>query len=81
MILHYQYYKGIRLGLICRRYGNRKAKQFTLIDPGLNVWIPNKHLDKAGYIKPNENIDYVFRNKKNLLKRAGYGMETIIRFY
>ncbi|BEU14739.1 hypothetical protein [Bacillus phage CM1] len=67
-----QHYKGIRLQLINREYGDRKAKRFTLGGTNQNVWIPNKHLEEDGSIKKGENIDYVFRRSQRQLELAGY---------
>ena len=46
MIMNYktQYYKGIPLNLIYRKYKNMKAKRFIINHTNQNVWIPNKHL-------------------------------------
>lgn len=67
-----QYYKGIPLQLINRKYGNdSKAKRYTINGTNQNVWIPNKHLEADGTIKSNENIDYVFRKAQNQLRYAG----------
>ncbi len=66
-----QYYKGIKLQLIDRKYGDRKAKRFTINGTNQNVWIPNKHLSEDGVIKTGENIDYVFRKAKRQLELAG----------
>lgn len=66
-----QYYKGIPLVLIKRKYGNRAAKRFAINSTNQNVWIPNKHLDLEGNIKCGENIDYVFRKAKRQLELAG----------
>lgn len=67
-----QHYKGIRLELIQRNYKGRSAKRFTLGGTNQNVWIPNKHLEPNGTIKPGENIDYVFRKAQRQLELAGY---------
>lgn len=66
-----QYYKGIPIKLIERKYGDRKAKRFTINGTNQNVWIPNKHLMEDGSIKAGENIDYVFRKAKRQLEIAG----------
>lgn len=66
-----QYHKGIRLQLIDRSYGDRKAKRFTINGTNQNVWIPNKHLTKSGEILAGENIDYVFRKSVRQLELAG----------
>lgn len=66
-----QYYKGIPLNLIDRKYGNRKAKRFVINHTNQNVWIPNKHLQEDGTIDPNEDIDYVFRKAQRQLELAG----------
>lgn len=68
-----QIYKTIRLQLIQRGYPQgQKAKRYTLGGTNQNVWIPNKHLEDDGTIKPNENIDYVFRSSPRQLELAGY---------
>ncbi|MER2039989.1 MAG: hypothetical protein ABS944_17735 [Solibacillus sp.] len=67
-----QHYKGIRLQLIERGYGNRKAKRFTLNGTNQNVWIPNKHLQPDGTIIEGENIDYIFRKAQRQMGIAGY---------
>lgn len=70
--LHLQEYKGIPLRLIHRKdYKWREAKRFTINGTNQNVWIPNKHLDKRGNIKPGENLDYVFRRARRQLELAG----------
>ena len=66
-----QVYKTIPIKLIDRKYGDRKAKRYTLNGTNQNVWIPNKHLLPDGTIKPGENIDYVFRAAQNQLRIAG----------
>ena len=66
-----QYYKGIPLNLIKRKYGNRMAKRFVINHTNQNVWIPNKHLEVDGTIKLMENIDYVFRKSIRQLELAG----------
>ena len=66
-----QYYKGIPLKLIERKYGTRKAKRFTINGTNQNVWIPNKHLLDDGTIKAGENIYYVLRKAKRQLEIAG----------
>ena len=69
-----QYYKGIPLNLIDRKYGNRNAKRFTIDHTNQNVWIPNKHLQEDGTIVPGENIDYVFRKAQRQLELSGIHM-------
>ena len=73
MIMNYktQYYKGIPLNLIYRKYKNMKAKRFIINHTNQNVWIPNKHLKEDGTIKEMEDIDYVFRKSVRQLKLAG----------
>ena len=66
-----QFYKGIPLNLINRNYQGYNAKRFTINHTNQNVWIPNKHLMDDGTIKPEENIDYVFRKAKRKLEIAG----------
>ena len=70
-----QYYKGIPLNLVNRKYGNRNAKRFVINHTNQNVWIPNKHLQEDGTIVPGENIDYVFRKAQRQLELAGMYME------
>lgn len=73
-----QVYKDIRVRLIERSYKGVKAKRFLLLPfthtamTNQNVWIPNKHLEQDGTIKPGEDIDYVFRKAQRQLKYAGY---------
>ena len=69
-----QYYKGIPLNLVNRKYGNRNAKRFVINHTNQNVWIPNKHLQDDGTIIPGENIDYVFRKAQRQLELAGVYM-------
>ena len=69
-----QYYKGIPLNIIDRKYGNRNAKRFTINHTNQNVWIPNKHLQEDGTIVPGENIDYVFRKAQRQLELSGIHM-------
>ena len=73
IIMNYktQYYKGIPLNLISRKYKNMKAKRFVINHTNQNVWIPNKHLKEDGTIKEKENIDYVFRKSIRKLELAG----------
>lgn len=66
-----QYYKGIPLNLVKRKYGNRNAKRFVINHTNQNVLIPNKHLKEDGTIKIMENIDYVFRRSIRQLELAG----------
>ena len=66
-----QYYKGIPLNLIKRKYGNRNAKRFVINHTNQNVWIQNKHLKEDGTIKFMEDIDYVFRKSIRQLELAG----------
>lgn len=72
-----QYYKGIPIRLINRKYGNRKAKRFIINETNQNVWIPNKHLDLDGNIKTGENIDYIFRMAKRQLELASIRQAVI----
>lgn len=71
MNFNIQYYKGIPLQLINRKYGNRNAKRFAINHTNQNVWIPNKHLTKDGTIVPGEDLDYVFRKAQRQLTLAG----------
>lgn len=69
-----QYYKGIPLNLVNRKYGNLKAKRFVINHTNQNVWIPNKHLQEDGTIVSGENIDYVLRKAQRQLELAGIYM-------
>jgi hypothetical protein len=69
-----QYYKGVKLQLINRKYDGFKSKRFTINGTNQNVWIPNKHLNEDGTIKENENIDYVFLKAKRQMEIAGAKM-------
>ena len=72
-----QYYKGIPLNLVRRKYVNRNAKRFVINHTNQNVWIPNKHLKEDGTIKITENIDYVFRRSIRQLELAGITQQII----
>lgn len=71
MNFNQQFYRHIPLRLIDRNYKNKKAKRFTINNTNQNVWIPNKHLEHDGTIKPGENLDYIFRKAKRQLEIAG----------
>lgn len=69
-----QYYKHIPLKLIIyteKHFSRLKAKRFVINGTHQNVWIPNCHLMPDGTIKPNSNLDFVFRNARRKLKLAG----------
>lgn len=66
-----QIYKGIPIRLIERKYLSYNAMRYVLNETNQNVWIPKKHLLEDGTIKPDENIDYVFRNATHKLELAG----------
>ena len=75
-----QYYKGIPLNLVKRKYGSRNAKRYVINHTNQNVWIPNKHLEPDGTIRTGENIDYVFRQAKRKLEIAGItGLPNVMR--
>ncbi|MFS7438480.1 hypothetical protein [Carnobacterium maltaromaticum] len=69
-----QFYKGIPLQQIDRGYGKAKARRFTMNNTRWNVWIPIKHLELDGTIKPNQDIDYVFASSKAALNKAGFNI-------
>ena len=75
-----QYYKGIPLKLIKRKYGSRKALRFTINNTNQNVWIPLKHLEENGTIKSKENIDYIFKSSFNQLRLSGVSEEVLKQF-
>lgn len=59
-----QFYKGVRIRLIKRDYTGNKAKRFLLgreKNNHQNIWIPNVYLTEDGTIKPDANIDFVFK--------------------
>lgn len=66
-----QFYKGIPLKQIDRGYGNAKARRFTINHTNQNCWIPLKHLELDGTIKPKEDIDYVIFRSKRQFEIAG----------
>lgn len=64
--LQTQFYKGIPVTMLDYHpsyYAQRKAKRFQLGDKkyGQNIWIPNTYLEEDGTLKPNGNLDFVFR--------------------
>lgn len=66
-----QFYKGIPLNLVNRKYTGMKAKRFVINHTNQNVWIPNKHLLEDGTIVPEEDLDYIFRKAQRQLTLAG----------
>lgn len=73
-----QIYKGIKINCIARHdYQWMKAKRFTLNGTNQNVWIPNKHLEADGTVKPGENIDYVFLRRWKQCTKAGIDLSCI----
>lgn len=66
-----QYYKGIPLKQIDRGYGAAKARRFTINGTNQNCWIPCKHLEVDGTLKPNQDIDYVIISSKHQFRIAG----------
>lgn len=66
-----QHYKGIPLQQIDRGYGNAKARRFTINNTNQNCWIPLKHLELDGTIKPEQDIDYVIFQSKRQFELAG----------
>lgn len=73
-----QYYKGIPLQQIDRGYGDAKARRFAMNHTNQNVWIPCKHLEVDGTIKPNEDIDYVFFQSKRQCEIAGIYIQFVV---
>ena len=71
-----QYYKDIPLEQIDRGYGMAKARRFMINNTNQNCWIPLKHLELDGTIKPDEDIDYVIFRSKRQFELAG----VIIKF-
>lgn len=58
-----QEYKGIPIYLINRRYDGKNAMRYMLGSrtSGQNIWIPKCYLELNGTLKPNINIDFVFK--------------------
>jgi hypothetical protein len=71
MNFNIQYYKGIPIKLVNRKYGSRNAKRYVINNTNQNVWIPNKHLANDGTLLAGQNIDYVFRKAQRKLELAG----------
>lgn len=67
-----QFYKGVPLEQIDRGYGKAKARRFTINNTNQNVWIPCRHLEPDGTIKPGAVIDYVFAQSVRQLELAGF---------
>lgn len=61
--LNEQEYKGVKIYLINRKYTNYNAMRYLLgsRNSGQNIWIPKCYLEEDGTLKPNINIDFVFR--------------------
>lgn len=66
-----QYYKSIPLNLVNRNYCNKNAMRYVINHTNQNVWIPKQHLLEDGTLRPNINIDYVFRKAQRQLTLAG----------
>lgn len=77
-----QEYKGIRFRLIKyteKHFARLRAKRFLLIPDDKdkpitqNFWIPNVYLEPDGTLKPNANIDFIFKQalRQNKFKHAG----------
>jgi len=66
-----QYYEHVPLQLIPRKdYPMKAAKRFRINDTNQNVWIPNKHLERDGTLKPDQNLLYIFKRAKKQLELA-----------
>lgn len=61
--LNEQVYKGISIYLIKRNYDGYNAMRYLLgsRNSGQNIWIPKCYLEEDGTLKPNINIDFVFK--------------------
>ena len=75
-----QFYKGVRIRLIKRDYGTQRAKRFLLgkeKNNHQNVWIPNIYLNDDGTVKPDANIDFVFKQAyyQNKFEYAGIAID------
>lgn len=67
-----QFYKGIPLRQIDRGYGKAKARRFTINNTNQNLWIPCRHLELDGTIKPGAEIDYALAQSVRQLELAGF---------
>ena len=61
-----QFYKHVPIKLIIyteKHFARLKAKRFMLGSPkyNQNIWIPNCYLEPNGSLKPNVNIDFIFK--------------------
>jgi len=66
-----QYFFNIPLQLIVRGdYKGMNAMRFALNGTNQNVWIPKKHLEADGTIKPDENLHYIFRKATRQVQLA-----------
>lgn len=81
-----QLYKNIRLTM-CRYYeeyyASRNAKRFILGDPKTQyqkIWIPNSCLLPDGTLKPDIDLDWLFRKPMNQ-KKLRYAHETDTELY
>lgn len=68
--LNEQVYKGISIYLIKRNYDGYNAMRYLLgsKNSGQNIWIPKCYLEEDGTLKPNINIDFVFKKAFNQKK-------------
>lgn len=58
-----QMYKGVPLK-ICQTcsYENRNAIKFCINDTMQAIWIPKQHLFTDGSIRPDHDLDYLFKH-------------------
>lgn len=63
MNLNKQEYKGVSIYLINRNYKGYNAMRYMLgsRNSGQNIWIPKCYLLEDGTLKPNINIDFIFK--------------------
>lgn len=70
-----QFYKGLPLSLMYdAKYGERKAKRYSINDTDQTIWIPNAYLEDDGTIKENIDILWIFKptDIQEKVSKAGY---------
>ena len=76
-----QYYRNVPLTLIVyteSHFARLRAKRFMIGTSGnQNLWIPNKHLDEAGRLLPDTDIDYVIRQAERQGKLRYAGVDDV----
>lgn len=78
-----QFYKGIPLRIDNKKRGRRRrAKKFIINESEQYVWISNIYLERDWSLRPDIDIDWMFRLKYNRSKlvKANIDKDLILQF-